>query len=69
MVQSRVAGPPLIGLAAEAAGLPAALGIVCAACALGARGAPLLLASRAAPAPPAHRASETFLDQTEVRHG
>jgi MFS family permease len=64
-----LAGPPLIGLAAEAAGLPAALGIVCAACALVACGAPLLLASRAAPAPPAHHAGETFLDTTEVRHG
>jgi len=29
-----LAGPPLIGLAAEAAGLPAALGIVCVACGL-----------------------------------
>src|SRR5262252_3712257 len=39
-------GPPLIGVAAEGAGLPAALGIVCAACAVVAGGARLVLPSR-----------------------
>ena len=58
-----LAGPPLIGLVAEAAGLPTALGIVCAACALVACGAPLFLASR-----PALLAGETSLT-SEVSHG
>ena len=49
-----LAGPPLIGLAADAVGLPVALGIVCAACALVAVSAPILPPSRAAPTPPAH---------------
>jgi predicted MFS family arabinose efflux permease len=62
-----LAGPPLIGLAAEAAGLPAALGVVCVACAVVACGAPFLLASR--PAPIAHDAGEASLSTTEVTHG
>jgi fucose permease len=40
-------GPPLIGLAAEAAGLPAALGVVAAACTLIAVGARAVVTSRA----------------------
>jgi len=46
-----LAGPPLIGLAAEAAGLPAGLAIVCAACGLVAIGARII------PAPPGALAS------------
>src|SRR5215475_3295206 len=50
-----LAGPPLIGLAADAAGLPTALGIVCAACALVAVGAALIPPPRDLPTPPAAR--------------
>jgi len=64
-----LAGPPLIGLAAEAAGLPAALSIVCVACAVVACGAPLLLASRPAPAARAHDTGEASPSTTEVTHG
>jgi MFS family permease len=64
-----LAGPPLIGLAAEAAGLPAALGIVCTACGIVACGAQLLLPSRTTLAPPEHDAGGTSLTTTEVRHG
>ena len=45
-----LAGPPLIGLAARAAGLPAALGIVCGACALVAAGAVIVPPPRITPA-------------------
>ena len=64
-----LAGPPLIGVAAEAAGLPAALGIVCVACAVVACGAPFLLASRPALAALAHDTGEASPSTTEVTHG
>ena len=62
-----LAGPPLIGLAADAAGLPAALGIVCAACALVAVGAALIPPARVLPAPPAGR--EAVISNVEGYHG
>jgi len=62
-----LAGPPLIGLAADAAGLPAALGIVCLACALVAVGAALIPPPRDLPAPPATR--EAVTSNVEGYHG
>src|SRR5262244_2376622 len=62
-----LAGPPLIGLAADAAGLPAALGIVCAACALVAVGAALIPPPRDLPTPPAARGAVT--SNVEGYHG
>jgi len=62
-----LAGPPLIGLAADAAGLPAALGIVCAACALVAVGAALIPPPRDLLAPPAGRGAVT--SNVEGYHG
>ena len=63
-----LAGPPLIGLAAQTAGLPAALGIVCGACALVAAGAAVLPPPRIVPAPHAHVAGEAFTSTTEGSH-
>jgi MFS family permease len=63
-----LAGPPLIGLAARAAGLPAALGIACGACALVAAGAAILPPPRIVPAPHAHVAGEAFSSTTEGFH-
>src|SRR5215470_4806365 len=62
-----LAGPPLIGLAADAAGLPTALGIVCAACALVAVGAALIPPPRDLPTPPAARGAVT--SNVEGYHG
>jgi len=64
-----LAGPPLIGLAAETTGLPAALGIVCAACVVIAGGAPFLLPSRAAPAAPEHQGAGGTSLTSEATHG
>lgn len=63
-----LAGPPLIGLMADAAGLPAALGSVCVACALVAAGAALIPPPRLGPAPAAGSAEETFTRTTEGSH-
>ncbi len=62
-----LAGPPLIGFAADAAGLPTALGIVCAACALVAVGAALVPPPRDLPAPPVARGAIT--SNVEGYHG
>jgi len=62
-----LAGPPLIGLAADAAGLPTALGIVCAACALVAVGAALIPPPRDLPTPPAARGA--VISNVEGYHG
>jgi MFS family permease len=62
-----LAGPPLIGLAADAVGLPAALGIVCAACAVIAVGASGL--SQPRPIELEHAGGETFTTNTEGSHG
>ena len=64
-----LAGPPLIGLVADAAGLPAALGIVCAACAIVAGGAAIIPPPRSGPAPPGHVVTGAFTTNTEGSHG
>ena len=64
-----LAGPPLIGVAAEGAGLPAALGIVCAACAVVAGGARLVLPSRGVPAASGHQAAGETSLTSEATHG
>ena len=63
-----LAGPPLIGLAAEAAGLPTALAIVCVACALIAAGAGIVLPPRATLATPQTVASEAITRTQEATH-
>ena len=62
-----LAGPPLIGLAADAVGLPAALGLVCAACAVIAAGASVLSPLR--PIPLEHVGSGNFTTDPEGSHG
>jgi len=63
-----LAGPPLIGLAAEAAGLPTALAIVCVACTLIAAGAGIVLPPRATLATPQTVASEAITRTQEATH-
>jgi MFS family permease len=65
---SFLAGPPLIGLAAEAAGLPTALAIVCVACALIAAGAGIIPPPRVTLATPQTVASEAITSTQEVTH-
>lgn len=61
-------GPPLIGLAAEATGLRAALAIVCLACALVAVGARIVAPPRATLASPQIPSSETITPHREATH-
>jgi predicted MFS family arabinose efflux permease len=63
-----LAGPPLIGLAAEAAGLPAALAIVSAACGLVAMGAGIIPTPRAAPTHPSGAPREAITPNPETSH-
>ena len=63
-----LAGPPLIGLAAEAAGLPIALAIVCVACALIAAGVGIVLPPRATLATGQTVASEAITRTQEETH-
>jgi hypothetical protein len=63
-----LAGAPLIGLAAEAAGLPTALAIVCVACALIAAGAGIIPPPRATLATPQAVASEAITRTQEATH-
>lgn len=63
-----LAGPPLIGFAAEAAGLPAALAIVCVACGLVAAGAAIIPPNRATLAPELHLTTDAITHTTEGSH-
>jgi MFS family permease len=63
-----LAGPPLIGLAAEAAGLPTALAIVCVVCALIAAGAGIVPPPRATLATPQTVASKAITRTQEATH-
>jgi MFS family permease len=63
-----LAGPLLIGLAADAAGLPAALGIVCAACALVATGAAFISPPRDVPASSGPVTRDGFTAKAEGFH-
>jgi len=63
-----LAGPPLIGLAAEAAGLPAALAIVCVACALVAARAGIIPPPRATLATPQTVTNEAITRTQEATH-
>jgi hypothetical protein len=60
---------PLIGLAADAAGLPTALAIVCAACAVVAVGASVLSPRRPIPLEREHPGGGNFTTKTEGSHG
>jgi hypothetical protein len=62
-----LAGPPLIGLAADTVGLPAALAIVGGACAVVAVGASLLSPPRSIPVE--HAGSGNSTTNTEGSHG
>lgn len=64
-----LAGPPLIGLAADAVGLPTALAIVCAACAVVAVGASVLSPLRPIPLEREHPGGGNFTTNTEGSHG
>ena len=64
-----LAGPPLIGLAADAVGLSAALAIVCAACAVVAVGASVLSPRRPIPLEREHSGGGNFTTNTEGSHG
>jgi MFS family permease len=64
-----LAGPPLIGLAAGAVGLPAALAIVCAACAVVAVGASVLSPPCLTPLEREHPGGGNFTTNTEGSHG
>jgi len=64
-----LAGPPLIGLAADAVGLPAALAIVCGACAVVAVGASVLSPRRPIPLELEHAEGGNFTTNTEGSHG
>ncbi len=64
-----LAGPPLIGLVADAAGLPAALGIVCAACAIVAGSAGIIPSPRSVPGLPEQIPSGALTTNTEGSHG
>jgi MFS family permease len=63
-----LAGPPLIGLAAEAAGLPAALAIVCVACGLVAAGAAVIPPARATLARELHLTTDAITHTREGSH-
>lgn len=63
-----LAGPPLIGLVAETAGLPAALAIVCVACGLVAAGAAIILPTRATLAALQAAKSEAITRNPEATH-
>jgi MFS family permease len=64
-----LAGPPLIGLVADVAGLPAALGVVCAACALVAVSAGIIPSPRSVPGLPEQIPSGALTTNTEGSHG
>jgi MFS family permease len=63
-----LAGPPLIGFAAEAAGLPAALAIVCVACGLVAAGAAIIPPVRDTLAPELPVTTDAITHTTEGSH-
>jgi hypothetical protein len=63
-----LAGPPLIGFAAEAAGLPAALAIVCAACRLVAAGAAFIPPVRDTLTPELPVTTDAITHTTEGSH-
>ena len=63
-----LAGPPLIGFAAEAAGLPAALAIVCVACGLVAAGAAIIPPVRDTLAPELPVTIDAITHTTEASH-
>jgi MFS family permease len=63
-----LAGPPLIGLAAEAAGLPAALAIVCVACGLVAIGARFIPMPRGTVVSPRADEREAITPNVEITH-
>ncbi len=64
-----LAGPPLIGLAADVVGLPLALGIVCVTCGIVAAGAAVIPRSSQAPASPRNNVSKASTLTAEAPHG